>query len=60
MSRIKLYYDPTEITNNLFTSLGAGTYTLSIKDANGCIKDTAVSISESPPLNFPNVNFKRS
>lgn len=44
-------------TNNVFTTIGAGTYTLTIKDANGCIKDTTVTISELPPLYFPTVTI---
>ena len=44
-------------SNNVFTSIGAGTYTLSIKDANGCIKDTTITITELPPLTFPNVSI---
>lgn len=44
-------------SNNVFTTIGAGTYTLTIKDANGCIKDTTVTITELPPLTFPNVTI---
>jgi gliding motility-associated-like protein len=45
------------VSNSVFTNIGAGTYTLSIKDANGCIKDTTVTLTELPPLTFPNVNI---
>jgi gliding motility-associated-like protein len=31
-------------SSNIFTALAAGTYTLHIKDANGCIKDTTVTL----------------
>ncbi len=30
--------------NNVFNLLGAGTYTLSVKDSNNCIKDTIITI----------------
>ncbi|MBS1645415.1 MAG: gliding motility-associated C-terminal domain-containing protein [Bacteroidetes bacterium] len=36
--------------SNLFTSLLAGNHTVHLKDANGCIKDTIVSITEPDSL----------
>lgn len=36
--------------NNFFTGLGAGTYTISIKDANNCIDDTIVNLTPSLPV----------
>lgn len=36
--------------NNVFTPLAAGTYTIHTKDANGCIKDTVITITQPPLL----------
>ncbi|RYD53019.1 MAG: T9SS type B sorting domain-containing protein [Sphingobacteriales bacterium] len=33
-----------------FTTLGAGTYTLSLKDANGCLRDTTIQLVGFPPV----------
>ncbi len=38
------------ISNSNFTNLPAGTYTMHIKDANGCVKDTTVTIAQPQPL----------
>ncbi len=40
-------YGPT----NTFTGLTAGTYTIHTKDANGCIKDTTITITQPPAIN---------
>ena len=40
---------------NSFTPLSAGTYTLHIKDANNCIRDTAITITEPAELKFANL-----
>lgn len=37
-------------SNNLFDNLAAGNYSIHVKDANGCIKTTEVTISEPPLL----------
>ena len=42
-------------TSNLFDSLTAGTYILSVKDSNGCIVDTAINLN-SPSLNMPEID----
>ncbi|MCC7029281.1 MAG: SprB repeat-containing protein, partial [Chitinophagaceae bacterium] len=39
----------------LFTGIVPGTYTVSVFDANGCHKDTVVTITGPPPLYFTNV-----
>lgn len=38
-----------------FTTLKAGTYTFHIKDANGCIKDTTITITQPDRIAFQNV-----
>lgn len=40
-----------------FNGLGAGTFTISIYDANGCHKDTIVTLTSPPPMYFTNVNI---
>jgi gliding motility-associated-like protein len=40
--------------NNIFSNVLAGAYTIHIKDANGCIKDTNVAVNQ-PPIIVPNV-----
>ncbi len=40
---------------NTFNSLPAGTYTVHIKDANGCIRDTSIIVNEPPVLEFSNI-----
>ena len=42
-------------TNNTFSSLAAGVYTLRIRDYNQCIKDTTVTLTQPFPVNF-NIN----
>jgi gliding motility-associated-like protein len=41
--------------SNLFDSLTAGTYILSVKDSNGCLVDTAINLN-SPSLNMPEID----
>lgn len=41
---------------NAFNGLTAGTYTLHVKDANGCIKDTTITITQPTPLVIISVN----
>lgn len=40
----------TYSTTNVFTALTAGTYTLHIKDANNCIKDTTFTLLNPPAI----------
>lgn len=40
-----------------FTNIGPGTYTVSVYDANGCKRDTLVTITSPPPLYYTNVNI---
>ncbi|MBS1772557.1 MAG: gliding motility-associated C-terminal domain-containing protein [Bacteroidetes bacterium] len=42
---------------NFFNGLGAGTYTLHIKDANACIKDTSITITQPSKLVFSNITI---
>ena len=37
-------------TSGLFTGLAAGTYTLHVKDANSCVKDTTITIADATPI----------
>lgn len=37
-------------TPNAFTTLGAGTYTFSVKDVNGCRADTTITLTSMPPI----------
>ncbi|MBL7766532.1 MAG: gliding motility-associated C-terminal domain-containing protein [Chitinophagaceae bacterium] len=53
--------NPTYYLNNAFqttsgsySGLGPGTYTVSIYDANGCHKDSVVTITAPPPLYYTN------
>jgi large repetitive protein len=43
-------------TANSFSGLTAGTYTISIKDSLGCIKDTVLTLSAAPPIVLNTVN----
>ncbi len=45
-------------STNTFTGLAAGTYTVSIKDANDCIKDTTI-IFPNPPRLDANITFQK-
>lgn len=36
----------TYSTTSLFTGLAAGSYTLQVKDANGCVKDTIINLAQ--------------
>ncbi|MCZ2140181.1 MAG: gliding motility-associated C-terminal domain-containing protein [Bacteroidia bacterium] len=46
-------YSPQHSWNNL----AAGTYTVHLKDANGCIKDTVFFLQEPPQIQFTNINY---
>lgn len=37
-------------SNNMFSGLYAGTYTISVKDINGCINDTVVNLVQGPMI----------
>ncbi len=41
---------PAWQTNNTFTGLAAGTYTLRVRDANGCVATRSFTITALPPL----------
>lgn len=43
-------------SNNVFTNLAAGTYTLHIRDSNQCVKDTIVNLSQPTAINA-NITF---
>ncbi len=45
-------------TSGTFTSVGAGTHVLHLKDANGCIVDSTITISQPTPI-FTNAFVKR-
>lgn len=52
---ISYYFNPIGgNTTGIVGALGPGTYTVSVYDANGCHKDTIVSITAPPPLYFQN------
>ncbi len=40
----------TYVTTNTFTGLAAGTYNFKVRDINGCVKDTAIIITEPTQL----------
>lgn len=42
-------------STNLFSGLTAGSYTLHIKDANNCIKDTIITVTQPAVLAFSNI-----
>jgi len=37
-------------TSGSFTGLAAGTYTVYVKDANGCVKDTTMTVPDATPI----------
>jgi len=45
----------TGTSSGLYSPLSPGTYTVSINDANGCHKDSVVTVPGPPPMNFANV-----
>ncbi len=47
-------------SNNLFTNLKSGTYSLQIKDSIGCIKDTSVIILQPNPLRITSIVISAS
>lgn len=48
------YLNGSSNTTGIFTGLSAGTYNLSFYDANGCHKDSFVTITSPPPMFFTN------
>jgi gliding motility-associated-like protein len=44
-------------TANVFSNLPTGTYTLHVKDANGCIHDTTITMGQPPRLVLDAVNI---
>lgn len=38
------------VSSNVFSALAAGTYTMTVKDANGCLKTVSVTITQPLPL----------
>lgn len=52
---ISYYFNPFGgNTTGIAVGVGPGTYTVSVYDANGCHKDTIVTITAPPPLYFTN------
>jgi gliding motility-associated-like protein len=49
----------TYSTLSLFTGLSAGSYTLHVQDANGCIKDTTLTLNQ-PTMVVPSAVVKKS
>ncbi|HEY1032592.1 MAG TPA: gliding motility-associated C-terminal domain-containing protein [Flavipsychrobacter sp.] len=47
----------TYSSSNTFNGLAVGNYTLHVKDANNCIKDTTITITQPPVLAITNVNL---
>jgi gliding motility-associated-like protein len=45
-------------TNNTFSNLIQGNYTIQVMDINGCIKDTVITLNASPYLTFTNVTVQ--
>ena len=46
------YNSNTYNTSNLVTGLYAGRDTIHVKDANGCVKDTVITVTQPPLLHF--------
>lgn len=44
-------------SNNSFSPLASGTYTIHIKDSNNCIKDTVIAITEPAKLEFDSLDI---
>lgn len=44
-------------TTNTFSGLAAGNYTLHIKDANGCLKDTIITVTQPAVLAISNIQI---
>ncbi len=42
-------------TNNVFSGLATGTYTVRIRDANGCIDDTTLTVAPANPIMVTNL-----
>lgn len=45
-------WDISSSTTNIANDLGAGTHTVTVTDANGCVVDTTVTINEPAPLSI--------
>lgn len=39
-------------SSNVFTNIPAGSYLLNVKDANGCVVDSNITVTQAPPLNI--------
>jgi len=52
---ISYYLNPIgSNTSGVFNNLGPGNYTVSVYDANGCHKDSVITLTAPPPLYFTN------
>ncbi|MBL7771777.1 MAG: gliding motility-associated C-terminal domain-containing protein, partial [Chitinophagaceae bacterium] len=45
-------------TNGLFTGLSAATYTLSVNDQLGCLRDSIINLTEPDPIDFLAIDIK--
>jgi gliding motility-associated-like protein len=45
------------ISTSLFSNLGQGFYTITVKDANGCTESTTLNLTPTNILNFGNINI---
>ncbi|MBK7762972.1 MAG: gliding motility-associated C-terminal domain-containing protein [Bacteroidetes bacterium] len=44
-------------TTGQFSNLGAGNYTVTVMDANGCTQSSSITISQPSPINFVSTNM---
>ncbi len=42
-------------TNNVFSGLATGSYTIRVQDANGCTDDTTITLAPANPINITNL-----